>query len=125
MVKGLTWKVKTYLQLFRDAVQTLLGQTLVLISCPDLRAPSGHQTSAARCYLSWSAHIESICTKARKQIGLLYRRFYGNIDDHSLLELYSVLVRPHLEYAAPVWDPHLTKYTNKLESVQKFALKCV
>ena len=73
--------------------------------------------------LSWSAHIESICTKARKLIGLLYRRFYGNIDDHSLLELYSVLVRPHLEYAAPVWDPHLTKYTNKLESVQKFALK--
>ena len=73
--------------------------------------------------LSWSAHIESICTKARKLIGLLYRRFYGNIDDHSLLELYSVLVRPHLEYAAPVWDPHLTKDTNKLESVQKFALK--
>ena len=28
-----------------------------------------------------------------------------------------------LEYAAPVWDPHLTKDTNKLESVQKFALK--
>ena len=73
--------------------------------------------------LSWSAHIESICTKARKLIGLLYRRFYGNVDDHSLLELYSVLVRPHLEYAAPVWDPHLTKDTNKLESVQKFALK--
>ena len=73
--------------------------------------------------LSWSAHIDSICTKARKLTGLLYRRFYGNMDHHSLLELYSVLIRPHLEYAAPIWDPHLIKDTTKLENVQKFALK--
>ena len=61
--------------------------------------------------------------KARKVIGLLYRRFYGNVDNHSLLELYSVLVRPHLEYAATIWDPHLIKDINKLENVQKFAIK--
>ena len=73
--------------------------------------------------LSWSSHIGFICTKARKLIGLLYRRFYGNVDNHSLLELYSVFVRPHLEYAAPIWDPHFIKDTNKLESVQRFALK--
>ena len=73
--------------------------------------------------LSWSSHIDFICTKARKLIGLLYRRFYGNVDNHSLLELYSVLVRPHLEYAAPIWNPHFIKDTNKLESVQRFALK--
>ena len=51
--------------------------------------------------LSWSSHIDFICTKARKLIGLLYRRFYGNVDNHSLLELYSVLVHPHLVNAAP------------------------
>ena len=73
--------------------------------------------------LSWSAHIESICTKARKVVGLLYRRFHGNVDQHILLELYSVLVHPHLEYAAPVWDPHLTNDINKLENVQTFSLK--
>ena len=73
--------------------------------------------------LSWSSHIDFICAKARKLIGLLYRRFYGNVDNRSLLELYSVLVRPHLEYAAPIWDPHFIKDTNKLESVQRFALK--
>ena len=54
---------------------------------------------------------------------LLYRRFYGNVDNHSLLELYSVLVCPHLEYAATIWDPHLIKDINKLENVQKFAIK--
>ena len=71
--------------------------------------------------LSWSAHIDSICTKARKVIGLLYRRFYGNLDNHSLLKLYSVLVRPHLEYAAPIWDLHLIRH----ENVQKCYQMCL
>ena len=73
--------------------------------------------------LSGSAHIKSICTKSRKLIGLLYRRFYGNVDQQSLYSLYSALVRPHLEYAAPVWDPHLAKDITKLENVQRFAVK--
>ena len=30
-------------------------------------------------------------------------------------------VRPLLEYAVPVWDPHLVKDTRALESVQRFA----
>ena len=75
--------------------------------------------------LSWSAHIDSICTKARKVIGLLYRRrFYGDVDNHSLLELYSVLVRPHLEYAAPIWDPHLIKTQINLKMFKYLLSKC-
>ena len=49
--------------------------------------------------------------------------FYGNVDNQSLFELYNILVRPHLEYASPLWDPYLIKDIAKLESVQKFALK--
>ena len=32
--------------------------------------------------LSWSAHVATICSKVRQQIGLLYRRFYkySNMD---------------------------------------------
>ena len=33
------------------------------------------------------------------------------------------LVRPHLEYACPVWDPHLIKDKKLLEDVQKFGCK--
>ncbi len=32
-------------------------------------------------------------------------------------------IRPHLEYAAPVWDPFTVNNVNKLENTQKFALR--
>jgi len=32
-------------------------------------------------------------------------------------------VRPHLEYAVPVWDPHCKLHITALERVQKFAFK--
>ena len=40
-----------------------------------------------------------------------------------LKQLYLSLVRPHLEYASQVWDPHLSKDRCALEKVQKFACK--
>ena len=73
--------------------------------------------------LSWSMQVESVCQKARRVLGLLYRRFYGQASQESLKQLYLSLVRPHLEYACQVWDPHLSKDTNALEKVQKFACK--
>ena len=73
--------------------------------------------------LTWSAHIREITNKARKVIGLLYRQFYSMSSTPSLLQLYTSLVRPHLEYASQVWDPFLIKDIQKLESVQRFALK--
>ena len=41
----------------------------------------------------------------------------------TILHLHVSLVRPHLEYASQVWDPHLLKDICKLENVQKFALR--
>ena len=73
--------------------------------------------------LSWSEHIQRACGKARKIIGLLYRRYYHHADSRTLLQLYVSLVRPHVEYAAPVWDPHLAQDINMLENVQKFDLR--
>ena len=73
--------------------------------------------------MSWSPHIESTCSKAKRILGLLYRRFYGNTDSTTLVQLYQSLVRPHMEYASEVWDPHTQKNRNKLEDIQKFACK--
>ena len=71
--------------------------------------------------LTWGEHVQSTCKKARKILGLLYRRFYNNAPGNSLLQLYLSLVRPHLDYASAVWSPYLIKDKAALESVQKFA----
>ena len=73
--------------------------------------------------LSWSSHISTICLRARKILGLLYRRYYGNVSQDVLKQLYLSLVRPHLEYGCHVWNPHLEKDKKSLESVQKFACR--
>ena len=73
--------------------------------------------------LCWSDHIDDICSKAKKMVGLLYRCFYRNTDSHSLFQLYLALVRPHTEYASQVWNPHLQKDIDQLERVQTFALR--
>ena len=57
--------------------------------------------------LSWSQHIETICCKARKLLGLIYRRYFNHADTPTLLRLYISLVRPYLETAAPTCTMYL------------------
>ena len=73
--------------------------------------------------LMWSIHIANICSKTRRLIGLLYRRFYKYSSPNTLLKLYVSFIRPHLEYASAAWDPFLKKDIDLIEDVQKFALK--
>ena len=73
--------------------------------------------------LMWSTHIANICTKTRKLIGILYRRFYKYSSCTTLLKLYISFIRPHAEYAAAAWDPFLRKDIDLIEDVQKYGLK--
>ena len=72
--------------------------------------------------LTWYSHTKMVCDKARKLLGLLYRKFY-DASAGTLCQLYLSMVRPHLEYASPVWSPHLAKDMELIEGVQKFALR--
>ena len=73
--------------------------------------------------LSWSKHVEETCRSTTKQIGMIYRKFYRFSSQDTLKQLYLSHVRSKLEYAAPVWDPQQVTLSEKLEKVQKFALK--
>ena len=49
-------------------------------------------------------HALSICSKARKILGLLYGRFCDDAPGTSLLQLYISLVLPHLDCALAIWQ---------------------
>lgn len=52
---------------------------------------------------------------------MLYRCFYRDTSPVALLKLY-LGIRPHLEYAAAVWNPYLKQDIDAIENVQKFTL---
>ena len=72
--------------------------------------------------LSWSDHIDEVVDKANKVLGVIKRVLGSNsVNEFSLL--YKSLVRPILEYAAPVWRPFLVKGIVLLEKNQRRAAK--
>ena len=61
---------------------------------------------------------------ANKLVGIIFRTF-KDIDRATFLPLYKTLVRPILEYATPVWNPHKISHKKAIESVQRRATKRV
>ena len=73
--------------------------------------------------LSWSRHVEFISKTATKAVGVLFRKFYRHGSSKTLLRMFLAVVRPLLEYAAPVWDPRQLGLISTLERIQKLALR--
>ena len=73
--------------------------------------------------LSRSKQVSSVVSKARRILGMIYRKFYRFCGTSTLLRLYKAYVKPHLDYCSFVWDAPLVKDQEALESVQKFALR--
>ena len=90
--------------------------------------------------LSWTPHIESVCTlnpskckfmrvsRKRKHTripipGNSWVYYTGasiiQLDPNTLLELYTTQIRPHLEYAATVWDPY-SRISHKHQQTGKY-----
>lgn len=75
--------------------------------------------------LTFEAHTENICTKAYQMLGFILRISKSFKQPKTLLMLYKTLVRSQLEYASVVWNPFYAVYSDKLESIQKKALKSI
>ena len=72
--------------------------------------------------LTRSKHVESICCKARRILGYMFRTFSPHCNQDSIA-LHKCQVLPILEYACVVWDPRLKRDQQLLESVQLFATR--
>ena len=72
--------------------------------------------------LTWSTHISHVNKKANKTNAFVHRNLQG-CPQSVLTTAYKSLVRPILEYASAVWDPHQKKYVEAIEAVQKRAAR--
>ena len=72
--------------------------------------------------LKSSDHIMGMVKKANQKIGMI-RRCFSSLTKDKVLVLYRSIVRPILEYGSPVWNPHLRKDVNLIESTQRRCLR--
>lgn len=74
--------------------------------------------------IGWSDHIENVCSKANRALGFLKRNL--KIKSWKIKDTaYKAYVRPILEYASTIWDPHQQQHINRIESVQRRAARFV
>ena len=75
--------------------------------------------------LDFENHINQIVKKANRISGLVTHVIHNRVKE-IMVPLFKALVRPIIEYAAPVWSPRLKKHIELLESVQrKFTKKII
>ena len=74
--------------------------------------------------LSFDEHVHDKISVANRMLGII-RRNFADLDKFSLVLLYKSLVRSHLEYAGPVWNPHRKGLIKDIESIQKRATKLI
>jgi hypothetical protein len=74
--------------------------------------------------LKWGPHISNITTKANRTLGFI-RRNVRIASKTIKAAAYKALVRPVIEYASCVWDPHTAEDINTLENVQRRAARWV
>ena len=72
--------------------------------------------------LSFSTHINRISSNASKSLGYLKRNI---LTKHPGIReaAYKTIVRPQLEDASTVWSNNLKKDKDKIESIQKRAIR--
>ncbi len=74
--------------------------------------------------LNFSTHISEAIKKANTKLGMIKRTFTC-LNEAMLTQLYTAIVRPHLEYANVVWHPHQQQHINALEAVQHRATRLI
>ena len=70
--------------------------------------------------LDWGQHVSEISCKATKTMGFL-RRNLALASRHTKEDAYKTLVRPQIEYAAPIWHPLYDIQIAQVEKMQRTA----
>jgi hypothetical protein len=104
----------------RDYTMNINGQRVPLSTTQSERDLGIQVTNK----LKWAEQVSIVTTKANSMMGRLKRAF-KYWTPFVFKKLYCSLVRPHLEYAVPAWNPFLSKDIGKLEKAQRRATKSI
>jgi len=77
---------------------------------------------------SWKSHVEAITSKGNSETLLSYLKQLrrAGVPYAQLLSFYTAVIRPVLEYAAPVWNHLLTKIQiDQIEAIQRWAVRII
>ena len=74
--------------------------------------------------LKWTNHIDNITAKANQALWFI-RCNLQRCPTSVKQQMYFALVRPILDYASVVWDPHTTSDIQRLEMIQRRAARFV
>lgn len=73
-------------------------------------------------HMSWEKHIDSVCAKVSGAIGALWKLSFLPVK--ILRNLYYAIVHPHLDYAAVIWTQAAQTHLQRVQVLQRKALKC-
>ena len=85
-------------------------------------SPAKSKSKSKSSNLSWGSHIDRITGTAHKTLGFVKRNIRTKMSGVREAA-YTTLVRPQLEYAAAIWDPHHKDKIDQIEKVQRRAAR--
>lgn len=74
--------------------------------------------------LSWTKHIDVVTAKCLRKLFFLRHSLKSATPDLRLLA-YNSIIRPIMEYAVVIWDPFTRNNIEKLERIQKKAVRFI
>ena len=68
--------------------------------------------------LDWGQHISKITLTATRTLGFLRRNL-----TFAKAAAYIIMIRPQLQYAAPIWHPYVKTQAQQVEKVKRMAAR--
>ena len=75
--------------------------------------------------LTWTQHINELCNKVPKGIGIIRKVCHNLLNRKTLVNLYYTFIFPYLSYCNIVWGRAANVHLSRIFLLQKKILRCI
>ena len=117
---------KTHFILFRDKGKKCMNNYKVYVNSQEISEVNSTKFLGViiNNQLNWKNHLEYICTKIARYIGIILKARHVFLK-HTLLSLYYSLIYPYLTYCIQVWGATYQRHLSKLMILQKKIVRII